>query len=137
MMGVGGPATANQARLFGHELDVVPNEANLDWNASSTCWASAAIKEFFALRIRCAQVVASSDEARACAIRELIPGAGAKPSTKPIKAAHTEFVAALAGHLPRLIPVVTDAFDLEDRADHLNKVRNKSSAASACAQVRN
>jgi hypothetical protein len=63
------------------------------------------------------------------AIRELIPGAGAKPSTKPIRAAHTEFVVAVLGrHLQRLIPVVADAFDLEDRADHLNKVPNASSA---------
>ena len=120
MMGIGGPAAANQARLFGDELDVVlchesgaardatnwllsmplatdvlpagsgdrrstdedgwsadktgdngaspmsaavPNDASLAWNASSTCRASAAIKLFFAPRIRCAQVVASSDEA--------------------------------------------------------------------------
>ena len=62
------------------------------------------------------------------AIRELIPGAGGKPSTKPIKAAHTEFGAALEGHLPRLIPVVADTFELEDRADHLNKVPSASSA---------
>ena len=62
------------------------------------------------------------------AIRELIPGAGGKPSTKPIKAAHTEFGAALEGHLPRPIPVVADTFDLEDRADHLNKVPSASSA---------
>ena len=62
------------------------------------------------------------------AIRELIPGAGAKPSTKPTTAAHTEFVVALAGHLPRRIPVVADALDLEDRPDHLNKVPNASSA---------
>ena len=62
------------------------------------------------------------------AIRELIPGAGAKPSTKPTRAAHTEFVAALTGHLPRRIPVVADALDLEDRADHLKNVPNASSA---------
>jgi hypothetical protein len=62
------------------------------------------------------------------AIRALITGAGANPSTIPIRAAHTEFVAALAGHLPRLIPVVADTFDLEDRADHLNNVPNASSA---------
>ena len=41
----------------------VPNDASLAWNASSTCLASAAIKMFLALRIRCAQVVAPSDEA--------------------------------------------------------------------------
>ena len=32
------------------------------------------------------------------AIRALIPGAGAKPSTNPVRAALAEFVAALAGH---------------------------------------
>jgi len=117
MMGIGGAAAADQARLFGHELDVVsvttaarlgmhqlalvdavgngcsragcgrstdedgrsadetgdnrtslmsatvPNAARLAWNASSTCRASAAIRVFFAARIRCAQMVASSDEA--------------------------------------------------------------------------
>ena len=120
MMGIGWTAAANQARLFGHELDVVlchesgaardapagscrcpwqrmlPRRvlgtaaqltkaagarmklaitvrrrcqrryritASVAWNASSTCRASAAIKVFFAPRIRCAQAVASSDEA--------------------------------------------------------------------------
>ncbi len=36
--------------------------ANLAWNASSTSRASAVAKLFLALRIRCAQVVASSAE---------------------------------------------------------------------------
>ena len=62
------------------------------------------------------------------AIRALITGAGAKPSTNPVRAAHAEFVAALAGHPPRPIPVDADAIDLEDRADHLNKVLNALSA---------
>jgi|GEM_PF-5066237 hypothetical protein len=31
-------------------------------------------------------------------IRALITGAGAKPSTNPVRAAHAELVAALAGH---------------------------------------
>jgi hypothetical protein len=56
------------------------------------------------------------------AIRALITGASAKPSTNPIQAAYAEFVAALAGHPQRPIPVYADAVDLEDRADHLNKV---------------
>ena len=56
------------------------------------------------------------------AIRALITGANAKPSTNPIQAAYAEFVAALAGHPPRRIPVYADAVDLEDRADHLKKV---------------
>ena len=120
MMGIGWNAAANQARLFGHELDVVlvtkaarlrmrsagscrcpwqrmlPRRvlgtaaqltqvtgarmklaitvrrryqrryqitASVAWNASSTWRASATTKVFFAPRIRCAQAVASSDEA--------------------------------------------------------------------------
>ena len=38
------------------------------------------------------------------AIRALITGASAKPSTSPVRAAHAEFVAALAGHPPRTDP---------------------------------
>ncbi len=58
------------------------------------------------------------------AIRALITGASATPSTSPVRAAHAEFAAALAGQPPRPIPVDADAIDLEDRADHLNKVLN-------------
>ncbi len=36
--------------------------------------------------------------------------------------AHAEFVAALAGHPPRTIPLDADAIDLEDRAEHLDNV---------------
>ena len=56
------------------------------------------------------------------AIRVPITGAGAKLSTKPVQAAYAEFVAILVGHPPRPIPVYADAANLEDRADHLNKV---------------
>jgi hypothetical protein len=56
------------------------------------------------------------------AIRALITGASARLSTSPIRAAHAEFVAALAVHPPRPIPVDTDAVDLEDRADHFKSV---------------
>ncbi len=56
------------------------------------------------------------------AIRALITGAGAKPSTNLVRAAHAEFVAGLAGHPPWSIPIYADATDLEDRADHLKKV---------------
>ena len=55
-------------------------------------------------------------------IRALITGASAKPSTSPVGEAHAEFVAAMAGHPPRPIPLDGDAIDLEDRADHLDKV---------------
>jgi hypothetical protein len=43
-------------------------------------------------------------------------------STRPVQPAHAEFVATLAGHAPRTIPLDADAIDLEDRADHLSKV---------------
>jgi hypothetical protein len=48
--------------------------------------------------------------------------ASAKPSADAVAAAHAEFIAALAGHPPRTIPIDADAIDLEDRADHLNMV---------------
>jgi hypothetical protein len=56
------------------------------------------------------------------AVRPLFTGAGAEPSTNPIHTAHAEFVAALAAHPPRSIPVGVNAAHLEDRTDHLNKV---------------
>ena len=48
--------------------------------------------------------------------------AGANPFASLVGAAHAEFAAALAGHPPRTIPLDADAIDLEDRADHLDKV---------------
>ena len=53
---------------------------------------------------------------------------GAKTFVNPVQAAHAEFVAALAGHHPRPLPVDTDAGDVADRADHLNKVLKTVSA---------
>ncbi len=58
------------------------------------------------------------------AIRALITGSGAKPSTNPIRVAHAEFVATLAGHQPWPIPLDPDVTALEDRADHLKKMLN-------------
>lgn len=58
------------------------------------------------------------------ATRALITGVGAKPSTNPVRAAHAEFVAAVAGHPPCPIPIYADASDIEDRADHLKTVLN-------------
>ena len=57
-------------------------------------------------------------------IRALTIGARAKPSANPVRAAHAEFVAAVAEHPPWPIPLYADATDLEDRADHLKKVLN-------------
>jgi hypothetical protein len=48
--------------------------------------------------------------------------ASAEHSASPVRAAHAEFVAALTGHPPRHISFEADAIDLEDRADHLDKV---------------
>jgi hypothetical protein len=62
------------------------------------------------------------------AFRALITGATAKPSTNSVRAAHAEFVAALAGTPPRPIPVDTDAVDLEGRAEHLKQLLNALSA---------
>ena len=44
------------------------------------------------------------------------------PSASPVRAAHAEFISAIAGHPPRPIPLDADALDLEDRGDHLGKV---------------
>ena len=62
------------------------------------------------------------------AVRALITGASAKPSTNPVRAALAEFVATLAEHPPWPLPIYADPTDLEDRADHLNKVLNAVSA---------
>jgi hypothetical protein len=35
---------------------------------------------------------------------------------------YAKFLAKLAGHPPRPIPIIADSIDLEDRADHLNEV---------------
>ena len=56
------------------------------------------------------------------AVRAPSTGASAKSSTNPVRAAHAEFVTALAGAPPWPIPLFADAADLEDRADHLKKV---------------
>jgi hypothetical protein len=56
------------------------------------------------------------------AIRALITGAGERRPTEPVRAAHAEFVTALAEHPPRPIPVAVNAANLDDRADHLATV---------------
>ena len=57
------------------------------------------------------------------AIRRPITGASEDLSTTTrVRVAHAVFVAAVAGHPPRPIPLEADAIDLEDRADHLNQV---------------
>ena len=56
------------------------------------------------------------------AIRELM-SRGRKPkSTNPVRLAHIELVAALAGNVPHPIYADVDSEDLDDRADHLEKM---------------
>jgi hypothetical protein len=56
------------------------------------------------------------------AIRELMSCGRPPKSTSPVRAAHTEFIAALAGNIPHPICVAVDSGDLDCRADHLEKV---------------
>ena len=56
------------------------------------------------------------------AIREVMSRGQPLKSTNPVRAAHAEFVAALAGNAPQPIRSVFDPADLDDRADHLQKV---------------
>ena len=55
-------------------------------------------------------------------IRELMSRGRPTKSTSPVRLAHTEFVAALAGNVPHPIYADVDSEDLERRADHLEKV---------------
>ena len=56
------------------------------------------------------------------AIRELMSRGRPLKSTNPVRAAHSEFVAALAGNVPHPIHSKAHPEDLERRADHLEKV---------------
>ena len=56
------------------------------------------------------------------AIRELMSRGRPSKSMCPVRAAHTEFVAALAGNGPHPIYAGVDSEDLDGRADHLEKV---------------
>ena len=56
------------------------------------------------------------------AIREPMSRGQPPKSTNPVRAAHAEFVATLAGNAPQPIRSVFDPADLDDRADHLQKV---------------
>ena len=56
------------------------------------------------------------------AIRELMSCGWPPKFTNPVRAAHTEFVAALAGNVPHPIHSDGHSEDLEGRADHLEKV---------------
>ena len=56
------------------------------------------------------------------AIRELMSREEPKKSTCPVRAAHTELVAALAGSQPHPIYAELSSEDLDARADHLEKL---------------
>jgi hypothetical protein len=56
------------------------------------------------------------------AIRELMSRGRLPKSASPVRLAHIEFVAALAGNVPHPIYADVDSEDLEGRADHLEKV---------------
>src|SRR5262245_66090849 len=56
------------------------------------------------------------------AIRELMSRGWPPKSTSPVRLAHIEFVAALAGNVPYPIYADVDSEDLDGRADHLEKV---------------
>ncbi len=56
------------------------------------------------------------------AIRELMSRGLPPKSASPVRLAHTEFVAALAGNVPRPIYADVDSEDLDGRTEHLEKV---------------
>jgi hypothetical protein len=56
------------------------------------------------------------------AIRDLMSCGQPLKSTSVLRAAHTEFVATLAGNVPHPIYADVDSEDLDGRADHLEKV---------------
>src|SRR5215813_2417436 len=56
------------------------------------------------------------------AIRERMSCGRPPKSTSPVRLAHIEFVAALAGNIPHAIYADVDSEDLDGRADHLEKV---------------
>ena len=55
-------------------------------------------------------------------IRELMSRGRPPKSTSPVRTAHTELVAALAGNPPHPIHADVDSDDLDGRADHLEKL---------------
>jgi hypothetical protein len=56
------------------------------------------------------------------AIGALMIGASAKPSTSPFRAAHAEFVPAMAGHEPHPTKIDPEASNLKKPAEHVTKV---------------
>jgi hypothetical protein len=55
-------------------------------------------------------------------IREVMSRGQPPKSRSPVRRAHTELVAALAGNMPRAIYADVDSEDLDGRANHLEEV---------------
>ena len=68
------------------------------------------------------EIAMAQAESITTAIRELMSRLEPRKSTNPVRAAHTEFIAALACNSPRSIHSDTDCEALESRADYLQKV---------------
>ena len=56
------------------------------------------------------------------AVPQLVSRGQPLNSTSPVRLAHTEFVAALAGNVPQPIYADVDSEDLEGRVDYLEKL---------------
>jgi hypothetical protein len=75
-----------------------------------------------------ARIIMGDEEAALLRGGEAEPNLSGKPRptkpcvANPVRAAHAEFIAAVAEHPPLPIPVDADPIDLEDRAEHLEKV---------------
>ena len=56
------------------------------------------------------------------AVRQLMSRGQPQKSTSPVRLAHTEFVATLAGNVPHPIYAEVDSEDLEERANNLERL---------------
>jgi hypothetical protein len=68
------------------------------------------------------EVTMAQAECITTTIRELMSRGWPSKSTSPVRQAHIEFVAALTGNVPHPIYADVDSGDLEDRADHLERL---------------
>jgi hypothetical protein len=68
------------------------------------------------------EVPMAQAECISTATHELMSRGGPPKSTSPLRLAHTEFIAALAGNVPHPIYAEADSQDLDSRADHLERV---------------
>jgi len=68
------------------------------------------------------EVTMAQAESITTAIRELMSRGRLPKSSNPVRLAHIEFVAALAGNVPHPIYTDVDSEDLDGRAEHLEKM---------------